>query len=114
MGLLADRIAETVAGCPAVAALAGGPLGTYLPGRTVRGVAVRGADVRIAVIARYGPPLAEVAAEVRSAVAPLLPAGSRLDVLIDDIRIQGTRPPRTAAGSGEGADGAERDRTGAG
>lgn len=114
VGLLADRIAETVAGCPAVAALADGPLGTYLPGRIVRGVAVHDAGVRIAVIARYGPPLTEVAAQVRSAVAPLMPGDSRLDVQIDDIRIHGTRRTRGAAGPGDGADGAEHDRTGAG
>lgn len=112
VGLLADRIAETVAGCPAVADLAAGPVATYLPGRIVRGVAVHDDDVRIAVIARYGPPLAEVAAQVRSAVAPLAP-GSRLDVQIDDIQTHGTRPLRTAVGSDTDTDGAECDRTGA-
>jgi hypothetical protein len=55
-GLLADRIAAAVAGCPAVAALADGPVATYLPGRTVPGVAVRDNLVVVAVVARHGPP----------------------------------------------------------
>jgi hypothetical protein len=84
---LADRIAATVTGCPDVAELTqapGIPVATYLPGRTVPGVAVRPAQVEICVVARYGPPLAQVAAQVRQAVQPLVP-GRVVDVVIGDI-----------------------------
>jgi hypothetical protein len=84
---LADRIAATVTRCPDVAGLTqnpGIPVATYLPGRTVSGVAVRPAQVEICVVARYGPPLAQVAAQVRRAVAPLVPDRA-VDVVIGDI-----------------------------
>lgn len=90
-GQLADRVAVAAAGCPGVAALADGPVATYLPGRTVTGVAVRDTEVQIAVIARYGPPLAEVADQVRAALEPLAP-GLRVDVHIDDIALPITGP----------------------
>lgn len=110
---LADRIADAVAGCPAVAALAAGPVATYMPGRTVAGVAIHDADVQIAVIARCGLSLVEVAAQVRAAVAPLVP-GLRLDVHIDDIEFDDPCPSRTAVRVGAGVDGAESDGAGAG
>src|SRR2546430_754488 len=84
---LADRIAATVTSCPDVAGLTqnpGAPVATYLPGRTVSGVAVRPAEVEIGVVPRYGPPLARVAAQVRLAVEPLVP-GRAVDVVIGDI-----------------------------
>jgi uncharacterized alkaline shock family protein YloU len=84
---LADRIAAAVTSCPDVAGLTqvpGMPVATYLPGRTVSGVAVRPAEVEICVVARYGPPLPQVAAQVRQAVEPLVP-GRVVDVVIADI-----------------------------
>ena len=93
---LADRIAAIVTGCPDVAGLTqnpGVPVATYLPGRTVSGVAVRPAEVEICVVARYGPPLAQVAAEVRQAVEKLAP-GRTVDVVIGDIT---PPPPRQEA-----------------
>jgi hypothetical protein len=84
---LADRIAAAVTRCPDVAGLTqmpGMPVATYLPGRTVSGVAVRPAEVEICVVARYGPPLPQVAAQVRRAVEPLVP-GRMVDVVIADI-----------------------------
>ena len=83
-GRLADRIATAVASCPSVARLAEGPIATYLPGRAVRGVAVREDEVRIAVVARYGLPLARVADQVRAAAGHEAP-GRRVDVTIADI-----------------------------
>ncbi|WP_239137009.1 hypothetical protein [Sphaerisporangium rufum] len=84
----ADRIAAAVTGCPDVAGLARGPLATYLAGRTVPGVAVRDDAIEVAVVARYGRPLAEIAEQVRAAVAPL--AGGRpVDVRVDDISMPG-------------------------
>jgi hypothetical protein len=88
---LADRIAAAVTGCPDVAGLTqvpGLPVATYLPGRTMSGVAVRPAEVEICVVARYGPPLDKVAEQVRQAVEPLVP-GRVVDVVIGDIA-----PPR--------------------
>ena len=84
---LADRIAAAVTGCPGVAGLTqipGIPVATYLRGRTISGVAVRPAVVVICVAARYGPPLPQVAAQVRQAVEPLVP-GRAVDVVIADI-----------------------------
>jgi hypothetical protein len=91
---LADRIAAAVTGCPDVAGLTqipGRPVATYLLGRTVSGVAVRPAEVEICVVARYGPPLPQVAAHVRQAVEPLVP-GRVVDVVIADITSPHVRP----------------------
>ncbi|MEV7966079.1 hypothetical protein AB0O34_08855 [Sphaerisporangium sp. NPDC088356] len=81
---LADRVAQAVTACPDVASLGGGPVATYLSGRTVAGVAVRETEVEVAVVVRYGRPLAEIAAEVRDAVGPLAP-GLPIHVRITDI-----------------------------
>ena len=86
-GELADLIAAAVTGCPDVAGLTqipGAPVATYLPGRTVSGVAVRAGEVEVCVVARYGLPLPEIAAQVREAVAPLAP-GRMVNVVIADI-----------------------------
>jgi hypothetical protein len=91
---LADRIAATVTRCPDVAGLTQSPdfpVATYLPGRTVSGVAIRPAEVEICVVARYGPPLPQVAAHVRQAVEPLVP-GRLVDVVIADITSPQARP----------------------
>ena len=91
---LADRIAAAVTRCPDVAGLTqvpGMPVATYLPGRTVSGVAVRSAEVEICVMARYGPPLPQVAEQVRRAVEPLVP-GRVVDVVIGDITSPRARP----------------------
>ena len=81
-GLLADRIAAAVVGCPAVAALADGPVGTYRPGRTVPGVAVRDGLVVVAVVARLGLPLAQAACGGASR------GGLRGAGLLSDVEIQ--------------------------
>jgi hypothetical protein len=81
---LADRISAAVADCPLVARLADGPIATYLPDHVVRGVAVRDDHVRIAVVAAYGPPLAEVVRQVRAAARRWAPE-RRIDVEVLDI-----------------------------
>jgi hypothetical protein len=99
---LADRIAAAVIRCPDVAGLTqvpGMPVATYLPGRTVSGVAVRSAEVEICVVARYGPPLSQVAAQVRRAVEPLVP-GRVVDVVIGDITSTRARPEAAMASAG--------------
>jgi hypothetical protein len=87
LGVLADQIVSAVTSCPDVAGLTqmpGTPVATYLPGRTVSGVAVRASEVEICVVARYGRPLPQIAEEVRQAVVPLVP-GRVVDVVIGDI-----------------------------
>ena len=99
---LADRIAAAVTRCPDVAGLTqlpGMPVATYLPGRTVSGVAVRPAEVEVCVVARYGPPLPQVAAQVRQAVEPLVP-GRVVDVVIADITSPQARPKAAMASAG--------------
>jgi hypothetical protein len=84
---LADQIAAAVLGCPDVAGLTqvpGIPVATYLPGRTVSGVAVRAGQVEVCVVARYGLPLPQIAEQVRQAVAPLV-SDRVVDVVIADI-----------------------------
>ena len=99
---LADRIAAAVTRCPDVAGLTqnpGIPVATYLPGRTVSGVAVWLPEVEICVVARYGPPLPQVAAQVRQAVEPLVP-GRVVDVVIADITSPQARPEAAMASAG--------------
>ncbi|MDL4818551.1 hypothetical protein [Actinomadura opuntiae] len=84
LGSLADAVAAAVVACPEVARLATGPEATYLPGRVVHGVSVDGPCVRVAVIVRYGRPLAGIAERVRAAAEGAAP-GRRVEVAIDDI-----------------------------
>jgi hypothetical protein len=83
-GQLAALIAAAVSGCPGVVRLQDGPVGTYLPGRVVSGVAVRDGSVVVAVTVTASRPLADTAREIRGCVAELVP-GSAVDVLIEDI-----------------------------
>jgi hypothetical protein len=83
----ADVVAAIVQRCAGVSALDGGPFGevaTYLPGRTVPGVAVDDSRIRVQVRSAWGVPAADVAALITAALAPL--AGPRpVDVSIADI-----------------------------
>jgi len=99
MAELADRIVGAVTGCTAVAGLTGapgGPVATYLPGRTISGVSVRDGEVEICVVARYGLPLPEVAEQVRQAVAPVVP-DRVVDVVIGDIAVAGPEQKKAGA-----------------
>jgi hypothetical protein len=83
----AVRIAEAVGAVPGVAALSGGRLGgvgTYLPGRRVTGVVIRGDDLEVHVVGRYGVPVAEIAAGVRRAVEPYA-RDHTVHVIIEDL-----------------------------
>lgn len=82
-----DLIAARVLACPAVAALSAGPLGaaaTYLPGRRVAGVRLSPTAVEVHVVARYGPSVAELAAQVRAALAGQV-GGRRVDIVVEDL-----------------------------
>lgn len=85
---LANRIVGAVGKCPDVARLAPGPGGTYLPHRTIHGVVLTDSTARVAVVARYGRPLLEIAAEVRAAVRQAVP-DMKVDVVIEDIEAEG-------------------------
>lgn len=83
---LADPVAAAVLACSSVAGLSGGPFGTagtYLPGRRVTGVQITDAEVTIRIVARLAP-LRRIEAEVRAAVAPLVP-GLLVHLGVDDI-----------------------------
>jgi hypothetical protein len=86
-GIDIDAVAAIVRGCAGVSALDGGPFGevtSYLPGRTVPGVAVDDNRIRVQVRSKWGVPASDVAALITAALAPL--AGPRaVDVAIADI-----------------------------
>jgi uncharacterized alkaline shock family protein YloU len=85
---LAERIGTAVSGCPGVVRLAGGPIATYLPRRTVHGVAVRDDQIVVAVVARYGSSLPDVASEIREAVGRVIP-DRPVTVHIEDVEDAG-------------------------
>ena len=102
----ADVIAAAVLGCPAVVRLHSGSsvrqVATYLPGRRVAGVRADERSVEVSVVAAAGVALPEVAAQVRSALAPL--AGRRpVDVHIADVLLPeagAAAAPSVASGPG--------------
>ena len=102
----ADVIAEAVQACPAVAALHGGRFGqvtTYLPGRRIVGVVVSADEIVVGVVGRFPVTVAELAREVRAAVAVLAP-GVPVTVQVEDLLVPGdpqSAPPRQQRG-GEG------------
>ena len=106
LAVLAGRVMQAAASCPAVAGLSGGPYGTvatYLPGRTVLGVAVRAGEIEVCVTAWYGLPLAAAAQQVRDAVTAAVP-GRTVNVIIGDVASPRERP------AGDGDPAAARDR----
>jgi hypothetical protein len=86
-GVDVDAVAAAVRACPGVDELAVGALGSvasYLPGRTVAGIAVAEDRVTVQVRSRWAVPAGEVAIQVRSAVAGLV-GSRRVDIVIADI-----------------------------
>lgn len=65
-----------------------GEVATYLPGREVVGVRVRGEEVEVHVVARWGRPLTEVADTVHQAVRPVT-GGLRTSVFVEDVDLPG-------------------------
>jgi len=101
-GIEVDAIAAIVRGCAGVSALDGGRFGevaSYLPGRTVPGVAVDDSRIRVQVRSKWGVPATDVAAMITAALAPL--AGPRpVDVAIADIDDPpGAQPAGATAGT---------------
>jgi hypothetical protein len=94
-GVDVDAVAAAARACPAVDRLCSGPWGgvvSYLPGREVPGVRVACDLVVVSVCSRWGVPAAELARQVRAALAPLTGA-RRVDVVVADV----ADPPATAA-----------------
>ena len=86
-GVDVDAVASAARGCAAVDALCSGAWGAvacYLPGRQVPGVRVASDHVAVSVRSRWGMPAAELARQVRVALAPLTGA-RRIDVVIADV-----------------------------
>ncbi|WP_433275246.1 hypothetical protein ACQPZA_28570 [Pseudonocardia xinjiangensis] len=83
------QLAAAVLAHPAVESLDGGPFGTvasYLAGGRVLGVriGVDGEPVALAVVARYGTPLPQLAAELGAVVRGLL-GPVAVDVTFSDV-----------------------------
>lgn len=84
-----ELIALAVQACPAVSELHGGRFGqttTYLPGRRVVGVTMSRTEVTVGVVGRYPSSVAEIAAQVRAAVALIAP-GVSVSVHIEDLAV---------------------------
>jgi hypothetical protein len=86
-GVDVDAVAATVRACAGVSGLDGGPyheVATYLPGRTVDGVAVSGGRVQVQVRSRWGVEAPLLATLIKTVLAPL--TGARpVDVTVADI-----------------------------
>lgn len=88
-GVDLDALAAAVRSCPAIDDLSPGPWGgvvTYLPGRQLAGVRVAPDHVLISVRGRWGVPVAEMARQVRTAVAGLVGA-RRVDLEVADLAV---------------------------
>jgi len=80
------ELARIVESRPTIASLSAGPAGvvaTYLVGSRIPGVRVSPSAVELHVVARWGYPMAEVVADVRDAVRPLV--GRNVDVVVEDV-----------------------------
>jgi hypothetical protein len=86
-GVDVDAVAAAVRSCAAVDDLCSGPWGgvvSYLPGRQVPGVRAARDHVVVSVRSRWGVPAADLARQVRAALAPLA-GGRRVDIIVADV-----------------------------
>ena len=86
-GVDLDAVVAAVRSCPAIDDLSPGPWGgvvSYLPGRQLAGIRVASDHVLISVRGRWGVPVAEMARQVRTAVAGLV-GPRRVDLEVADL-----------------------------
>jgi hypothetical protein len=89
-----EATAAAVLRCPAVARLHSGrfnAITSYLPGRRVVGIALTPSEVTVGVVGRYPGTVAQIAAQVREAVAAVVP-GVAVTVAVEDIDIAPVDP----------------------
>jgi Pyruvate/2-oxoacid:ferredoxin oxidoreductase gamma subunit len=83
----AQAVAAAAAACPGVVRLSSGSaveIATYLPGRRVHGVRIRGGVVEVHIVAAPDRNLPELAETVRAAVVGVAD-GRAVDVYVDDL-----------------------------
>lgn len=88
-GVNVDALAGLVGACPSVAQLGSprpGGTTTFLPGRRVAGLRIAPDRITVEVVARWGFPVADVAADIRRAVAIVAP-DRRVDVTVADVEL---------------------------
>ena len=86
-GVDLDAVAAAVRSCPAIDDLSPGPWGgvvSYLPGRQLAGVRIASDHVLISVRGQWGVPVAEMARQVRTALAGLV-GPRRVDLEVADL-----------------------------
>jgi hypothetical protein len=86
-GINVDAVAAAVRGCSGVDDLVSGDWGgvvSYLPGRQVPGVRVTDDHLVISVRSRWAVPAADLASQIRRALAPLV-GPRRIDVVVADV-----------------------------
>ncbi len=84
-----QALADRLAALPAIDRLTAGPHGTvalHRPGRRITGLRLVGDHLEIHVVLAAGYSVAEAAAQVAAATAPLIPA-SLVDLHVDDVAI---------------------------
>jgi hypothetical protein len=94
-GIDVDAVAGAVRACRGVSDLTDGRFGdatSYLPGRRLTGVAVRGGTVRVSVRARWGVSASDLLDQITLALTPIV-ADRQIEVVIAEI----DNPPGLAA-----------------
>ena len=88
-GVDIDALHTAVAACPDVSGL-GSPglagLTTYLPGRRIAGLRISPDLLELEVVAAWGASVADIAAQIRSAVSGLV-AGRPVNITVADIDV---------------------------
>ena len=86
-GIDVDAVASAVRACPGVSDLVDGRFGdatTYLPGRRVVGIAVKGETVRVSVRAKWGVPASDLLDQITAVLMPSL-GGRRIELVVAEI-----------------------------
>jgi hypothetical protein len=107
-GVDVDAVATAVRGCAGVDDLCSGEWGgvvSYLPGRQVPGVRVTAGQVVVSVRGRWGVPAAELASQIRLAVASLVGL-RRIDVIVADVADRAASGPAADEGTSRRTSGA--------